>query len=83
MSAMRRFAFLSGFVLGLVGFVVIGGNVLLYLLTGRLPSFEMGEDGRPTLGLITPGEVVTIVKQQMETEREEYTPAPLEGEEIP
>ena len=83
MSAMRRFAFFSGFVLGLVGFVLIAGNVLLYLLTGRLPSFEMREDGRPTLGLMTPGEVVTIVKQQMETEREGYTPAPLEGEEIP
>jgi len=80
---MRRFAFFSGFVLGLVGFVLIAGNVLLYLLTGRLPSFEMGEDGRPTPRLMTPGEVVSIVERQRETESAADTPAPLEGEEIP
>jgi len=79
---MRRFAFLAGFVLGLVGLVLVIGNVLLYLLTGRLPSVEMGEEGRPIFGLITPQEVVAIVKDQVEKGREEQMPAPSEGGEL-
>ena len=31
MSALKRFAFVVGFVLGLAGFVLIAGNMLLYL----------------------------------------------------
>jgi hypothetical protein len=79
---MRGFAFLAGFALGLVGVVLVAGNVLLYLLTGRLPSVEMGEEGRPIFGLITPQEVVAIVKDQIEKEREEHMPAPPEGGEL-
>ena len=69
MSAIKRFVFAVGFVVGLLGFVLIVGNVLLYLLTGKLPSVEMHEDGRPVFGLIAPQDVLTLVKEQMERER--------------
>lgn len=69
MSAIKRFAFSVGFILGLAGFVLIVGNVLLYLLTGKLPSVETEEDGRPAFGLIAPEDVVTLIKEQMEKER--------------
>lgn len=72
MSTMKKLAFAIGFALGLAGFVVIVGNVLLYLLTGKLPSVELREDGRPALGLATPQEVVTMVKEQVERERGIY-----------
>ena len=82
MSSMKRFAFFMGFVLGLAGFVLSAGSVLLYLLTGKLPSVETGEDGRPAFGLITPEGVVTVVKEQMERERAKYVTARPEGEEV-
>jgi hypothetical protein len=69
MSAFKRLAFGMGFVLGLAGFVVVAGNVLLYLLTGKLPSVEVGEDGKPALSLVTPREIVTLVREQVERER--------------
>jgi len=68
MSALKRLAFGIGFVLGLAGFVVVAGNVLLYLLTGKLPSVEVGEGGKPVLGLVTPQEIVTLVREQVEKE---------------
>ncbi|NIN66559.1 MAG: hypothetical protein GTO63_18110 [Anaerolineae bacterium] len=69
---MRRLAFVTGFALGLAGFVLVAGNVVLYLLTGKLPSVEVREDGRPALGLATPAQIVTMVKEQVDRERERY-----------
>jgi hypothetical protein len=69
MSALKRLAFGVGFVLGLAGFVVVAGNALLYLLTGKLPTVEVGEDGKPVLSLVTPQEIVTLVREQVERER--------------
>jgi hypothetical protein len=69
MSGMKRFAFVIGFILGLLGFVLIVGNVLLYLLTGKLPSVETGENGRPVFGLMTPEDVATTIREQVERER--------------
>ncbi len=69
MSAMKRLAFGAGFALGLCGFVLVVGNVLLYLLTGKLPSVEMGDDGRPAFGLMAPKDVVTTIAEQVEKER--------------
>lgn len=81
MSAMRRFAFVMGFVLGFAAFVLIVGNVLLYLLTGKLPSIETGGDGRLSFGLVAPQEVVAMIKEQIEKERERYvSPRPEGGE---
>jgi hypothetical protein len=69
MSALKRLAFGVGFVLGLAGFVVVAGNALLYLLTGKLPSVEVGEGGKPVLGLVTPQEIVALVREQVERDR--------------
>lgn len=69
MSAIRRLAFVTGLILGLAGFVLIAGNILLYLLTGKLPSVEVKDDGRPVVGLVSPQELVTIIKEQVEKER--------------
>jgi hypothetical protein len=69
MSALKRLAFGVGFLLGLAGFVVVAGNALLYLLTGKLPSVEVGEGGKPVLGLVTPQEIVALVREQVERDR--------------
>lgn len=69
MSAIRRLAFVTGLILGLAGFVLIAGNIVLYLLTGKLPSVEVKDDGRPVVGLVSPQELVTIIKEQVEKER--------------
>lgn len=81
MSALKRFAFVVGFVLGLAGFVLIAGNMLLYLLTGRLPSVEIKEDGQVVFGLVSPQQVVNIVKEQVEKEKEKRLGARLETDE--
>ncbi|MGB3905689.1 MAG: hypothetical protein WBB22_12265 [Anaerolineae bacterium] len=69
MSAIKRLAFVTGLILGLAGFVLIAGNIVLYLLTGKLPSVEVKDDGRPVVGLVSPQELVTIIKEQVEKER--------------
>jgi len=69
MSGLKKFAFAIGFVLGVAGFVLVVGNVLLYLLTGKLPAVEVGSDGRPVMGLVSPQQVVELVKKQVEKER--------------
>ena len=48
---------------------MIAGNIVLYLLTGKLPSVEVKDDGRPVVGLVSPQELVTIIKEQVEKER--------------
>ncbi len=82
MSAIKRFAFVAGFVIGLAGFVASVGSVLLYLLTGKLPAVEMGESGRPTWALMTPREVVAAVKGQMERETAKRLGARSESDEL-
>ncbi len=79
MAAIKRFAFITGFILGLSGFILIVGNVLLYLFTGKLPSVETGENGRPAFGLMAPQDVVTTIKEQMEKERAKHLSAELES----
>jgi hypothetical protein len=69
MSVFKSLAFAVGFILGIAGFVVAAGSLLLYLLTGKLPSAEVREDGKPALRLVTPQEIVTLVKDQVEKER--------------
>jgi hypothetical protein len=79
MSALKRLAFGVGFVLGLAAFVLVAGNVLLYLLTGRLPSVEIRGDGKPVFGLVSPQEVVNIVKEQVEKEKGRLQVQPSES----
>jgi hypothetical protein len=79
MSAIKRLAFVLGGILGLSGFVLVMGNVLLYLLTGKLPSVEAGEGGQPVFGLVAPQDVVTMIREQMEKERAKRLSAQPEG----
>ena len=71
MSALKRLAFAVGFMLGLVTFVLVAGNLLLYLLTGKLPSIEVGEGGQPSVGLVSPDEIVNLVKEQAQKARQQ------------
>ena len=84
MTALRRLAFGMGFLLGMAGFVVLAGNVLLYLLTGKLPSVEISEDGTPVFGLMSPQQVVSLIREQVEKERGALQSAVSEtGEPLP
>jgi hypothetical protein len=83
MAALKRLAFGVGFILGIAGFVLVVGNILLYLLTGRLPSVEITDDGGPVFGLVSPQEVVNLVKEQVEKERGRRPGPRLEGAELP
>jgi len=66
MSALRKLAFVTGFVIGLAGFVLIASNALLYLLTGKLLSVEVQADGRPVATLMSPQQVVDVIREQVE-----------------
>lgn len=59
--------------------MLVVGNVLLYLLTGRLPAVEVKGDGRPVFALVTPQEVVRLVREQVEKERERHRATTLES----
>jgi len=63
----RRLTFLIGLCVGLGGTALAGAAILTYLLTGKLPVVEMGETGqgpRPAFKLLSPDEVVAVVKQR-------------------
>ena len=49
---MRRFAFVSGLILGGGLTAWLLGSALCYLFTGKLPSIEITPDRRPRLSLI-------------------------------
>jgi hypothetical protein len=66
MSALKKMAFAAGFVIGLAGFVLVASNVLLYLLTGKLLSVEVKADGRPVATLMSPEQVVDVIREQVE-----------------
>ena len=71
MSALRKLAFVTGFAIGLAGFVLIASNALLYLLTGKLLSVEVQAGGRPVATLMSPQEVVDIIREQVEKAKAE------------
>jgi len=63
----RRLTFLIGLCVGLGGTALAGAAILTYLLTGKLPVVEMGETGqgpRPTFKLLSPDEMVAVVKHR-------------------
>ncbi len=65
MGFLRRLAFYLGLALGLITITVAGTVALTYLFTGRLPSVEMTE-GKAEVTLLTPDEVVALVREQVE-----------------
>jgi len=62
---LRQIAFYLGLALGLVTVTVAGTVALTYLFTGRFPSVEMAE-GKAEVTLLTPDEVVTLVREQVD-----------------
>ena len=64
MDNLKRIAFLFGFVLGLVSLVVVGTGFITYLFTGKFPMVKKVDEGKAELVLMTPDEVVTIVREQ-------------------
>jgi hypothetical protein len=64
MVNLKRIAFLFGFVLGLISLVVVGTEFITYLFTGKFPMVKKVDEGKAELVLMTPEEVVAIVREQ-------------------
>jgi hypothetical protein len=64
MGILKRVAFYEGVVLGLATVAVAGIVALTYLFTGKFPSVKMAED-KPEVQLMTPEEVVVMVREQV------------------
>ena len=64
MGTLRRMAFFVGLSLGLATTAVTAAVALTYLFTGRFPTVEMAE-GRAEVQLLTPDEVVAMVREQV------------------
>jgi hypothetical protein len=64
MVNLKRIAFLFGFVLGLVSLVVVGTEFITYLFTGKFPMVKKVDEGKAELVLMTPDEVVALVREQ-------------------
>lgn len=65
MRFFKRLAFYLGFVLGLVAIAAVGIVGLTYLFTGKFPSVEV-EGEQPEVKLMTPDEVVALVREQVD-----------------
>ena len=65
MAYLKRLAFYIGFLLGLATMAIAGMVALTYLFTGKFPSVEMAE-GRPEVQLMTPDEIVVMVREQVD-----------------
>jgi hypothetical protein len=65
MGVLKRLAFYAGLVLGLATVAVAGAVILTYLFTGKLPAMELGGKAR-RLDLLTPDEVVALVRDQVD-----------------
>ena len=65
MVNLKRLAFLFGFILGLVSLVVVGTEFITYLFTGKFPMVKKVDEGKAELVLMTPDEVVAIVREQV------------------
>lgn len=63
MGFLRRVAFYLGLILGLTTIAAAGTVALTYLLTGKLVSIETGGE-KPEVTLMTPDEVVVMVREQ-------------------
>ena len=65
MGFLKTLAFYLGLTMGLLSVAIAGTVALTYLFTGKFPSVEM-EQGKPEVTLLTPDEVVTMVREQVE-----------------
>jgi hypothetical protein len=63
MGILKRLAFYLGLMVGLVTVAAAGTVALTYLLTGKLVSVKV-EDEKPEVTLMTPDEVVALIREQ-------------------
>jgi len=68
MGFLRSLAFYLGLTVGLLSVAIAGTVALTYLFTGKFPSVEMAE-GKAEVSLMTPDEVVAMVRQQVDQAR--------------
>ena len=65
MGVLRRLSFYLGLIMGLTTIAAVGAVGLTYLFTGRFPSVEFGGE-QPEVTLLTPDEVVSVVREQVD-----------------
>ena len=70
MGFLKRLAFYLGLMLGLLTIAAAGTVAFTYLFTGKFASIEMAE-GKPEMTLMTPDEVVTMVREQVDKAKAE------------
>lgn len=78
MGFLKRFAFYIGLLLGLATVAAAGTVALTYLFTGKFPSVEFAGE-KPEVTLLTPDEVVEVVRTQVEKAKAAAGPAEVEG----
>ena len=74
MGLLKRLAFYLGLVLGVATMAAAGAVALTYLFTGKLFSVEMAE-GKPEVTLMTPDQVVTMIREQVAAAKASDEPA--------
>lgn len=81
MGLIRRIAFYTGVVLGLATVAVAGIVALIYLFTGKfpIPSMEEAQE-KPEVQLMTPEEVVAVVREQVAKAKESGATEDVGGE---
>jgi uncharacterized iron-regulated membrane protein len=79
MAILRRLSFYLGLMMGLTTIAAAGAVALTYVFTGRFPSVELGGE-QPEVTLLTPDEVVSVVREQVEKAKAAQE-AESEGEE--
>ncbi len=72
MGFLKRLAFYAGLILGLAVIAAAGATALTYLLTGKLVSLDLAQ-GKPTVTLITPDEIVALFRSQLAQEEQPST----------
>jgi hypothetical protein len=65
MVVLRRLSFYLGLMMGLTTIAAVGAVALTYVFTGRFPSVELGGE-QPEVTLLTPDEVVSVVREQID-----------------
>jgi len=78
MGFLKRLAFYLGLVVGLVTVAAAGTVALTYLLTGKLVSVKV-DDENPEVTLMTPDEVVALIREQARKVESETQPAASAG----
>lgn len=78
MGFLKRAAFYLGLMLGLAAIAAAGTVALTYLFTGKFPAVDMGQE-KPQATLLTPDEVVSLVRSQVDKAKAAAEPADAEG----